>query len=255
MRLAIMQPYFFPYIGYFQAINAVDKYILYEHIRFIKKSWISNNRMRIRNGHEISLKIPLSDASSNRTIAETRIDNHKDWRGKILKDVRMIYRNSPYYKEIFPFLEDIFRPEYTFIHQLNGESIKAIARYLDIGTEIQIYNDHFLPLEADLEEIDHGNYRKFTYLEKTRPVRRTARIIAMCRNEGAKVYINAIGGIGLYSKEEFRQYGLDLKFLKTNDFTYNQHSKDYLPNLSIIDVLFFNGKDGTRNLLNEYTLI
>lgn len=255
MRLAIMQPYFFPYIGYFQVIQAVDKYILSEHVSFIKSSWINNNRLRVRNGLEFGIKVPLLNASSNKTIAEIRIENHKDWSGKILNSLKMIYRNSPFYYEVFPFLEDIIRPDYTFIHQLNGETIKAVACYLDIKTDIQTCTDNYLPLEADLREIDLGYSSKLKFLGKTRPARRTARIVAMCMNEGANVYINAIGGMDLYSKEEFKECGIELKFLKSNNITYNQLSKDFIPNLSIIDVLFYNGKDGTKKLLNEYTLI
>jgi hypothetical protein len=255
MKIAIMQPYFFPYLGYFQGIYAVDKYILSEHVNFTKGSWISNNRLRVKNGPEFLIKVPLTDASSNRSIAETKIDNSKDWCGKILKSIQMIYRNAYCYKEIFPLLEDIIKPNYEFIHQINGETIKAVARFLDIGTEIETCTDHYLKLEKDLEDIEKGDYSSFPYLNKTKPVKKVARIIAMCRNEGAEEYINAIGGIKLYSKDEFKQYGIDLKFVKTENILYDQQSRDFLPDLSIIDVLFNNGKNGTQELLKRYSLI
>ena len=110
-------------------------------------------------------------------------------------------------------------------------------------------------MENDLCDIDNGNYSKFQYLELTRPIKKVARVISMCKFENSSFFINAIGGQVLYDKLEFEEYGISLKFIKTNQIEYDQRNEPFEPNLSIIDVLMHNGKEGTKKLLNEYTLV
>ena len=255
MKLAIMQPYFMPYIGYFQAINAVDKYIISEHVNFIKGSWINKNRLRFKNNPDYLIIVPLKGASSNRLISELQIDNNQDWVGKILKNVAVSYKKAPFFLEVFPLIEKVLSPKYEYIHQLNASSIVSIARYLDIDTNIQICTDDYLPLERELMSIENGDYSLFKEFEQLKTERKVIRIVKMCRNEGAEVYINAIGGVNIYSREEFKNYGINLKFIKMDDIIYNQQSKDFISNLSIIDVLMHNGKEGTQKMLKQYTLI
>ena len=256
MKLAIMQPYFMPYIGYFQAINAVDKYILYSNLNFIKEAWMNRNRLLMRDGSIVLTTVPLKSKSSYSMIYDVEIDNSKPWKEKFLKTVRMCYGRKPYFDEVMKLLEEMLSPEYRLLMDLNAGTIIAISQYLDITTEIDSDNSRFLEMENQIANIE-DDYSTIPYLMKTRPIRKVARVIEMCRREGCEEFYNAIGGQELYSKEEFLQYGIHLNFVSTNSIEYRQDTKkgDFIPNLSIIDVLMNNGKDGTKGLLQEYTLV
>ena len=256
MKLAIMQPYFMPYIGYFQAIDTVDKYILYDNLNFIKDAWVNRNRLLLCNGNVSTFSVPIIAKSSNTKIVDIRIDNSQKWGEKLLKTIFLNYKKVSDFDEIFPLLETILSRKYDFLSELNVLSIKTIAEFLSIGTVIEYDNSKYISLEDNLLLVDQQNYSPFQYLEKTQPIKKVARVIAICKAEGATSFINAIGGQSLYSQEEFAKYGIDLKFVQTDlDLRYNQFAHGFASNLSIIDVLMHNGKAGTKQLLNAYTLI
>ena len=255
MKLAIMQPYFFPYIGYFQAISEVDKYILYGNVTFIKKGRLNRNQIVLKNGDILQILVPLIHKSSNVLISNVQIDNHQEWKKKILKTIYMNYKGSVSFDEVFQLLEDILRTEYNFLFDLNSQSIISIARFLDIQTEIACDNTKYFNLEKSLISSELGTFDVLQDLMEIHPITKVARILQMCKIENSNIYINAIGGQNLYYKEEFAQYGINLKFLKSNEFTYRQFNNKFISKLSIIDVLMHNGKEGTKKLLKEYTLI
>ena len=250
-----MQPYFMPYIGYFQAISAVDKYILYSNLNFIKEAWMNRNRLLLKDGMVYQFTVPLLHKSSNQMIREVRIDNSKPWAKNLLLTIASNYNKAPFFAESFPLVEELLNQRYDFLYELNASCIRAVADHLGIETEIECDNSRFLDMEEDLSTIDTLGYERFPYMEKTSPIRKTARVIEMCRREGAQTFINAIGGQALYDKVEFAEYGIDLRFVKTDEISYPQHHGFQESNLSIMDVLMFNGKEGTCELLKKYTLV
>ena len=254
MTIAIMQPYFMPYIGYFQAINAVDKYILYGNVNFEKKSWVNRNRLMQRNGAIEPMIVPLKKKSSNSLIKEMAIDYSTDWQRRLLRSIQTNYGKAPYFEETFSLLTSILSKQYETLMELNTESIKAFARHLGITTEIETDNSRFDDMEEKLRKSDDA-YVEFPYMHKTRPVRKVARVIEMCKRERSNHYINAIGGTAMYSKEEFAQYGIQLEFIRTNPIEYDQFNNKFEPYLSIIDVLMHNGKNKTKQMLEEYELV
>lgn len=258
MKLAIMQPYFMPYLGYFQAIAAVDKYILYDNLSYILEGWINRNRIRFRNAEPNFITVPIVNKSPNILIRDIVIANSQPWRDSIMRCIEQAYKKSPHYQEIQPLIEDIFSKEYEYISNLNCESIIKISRFLDIGTDIVFDNSGYLEMEEKLDILGtRKDYSFYPYMEKTRPEKKVARAIAMCKKENADFFLNAIGGVELYDKKEFKEYGISLNFIKMNDIRYPQRCKDgsFEPNLSIIDVLMNNGKERTKELLSEYTLV
>ena len=254
MTIAIMQPYFMPYIGYFQAINAVDKYILYGNVNFEKKSWVNRNRLMQRNGAIEPMVVPLKMKSSNALIKDIAIDYSTDWQRRLLRSIQTNYGKAPYYEETFSLLTSILSAPYEMLMELNTESIKAVAKHLDITTEIISDNSLYDDMEERLRKSDDV-YVEFPYMLKTRPNRRTARVIEMCKREESNHYINAIGGMELYCKEELAQYGIQLEFIKTKPIVYDQFNNKFEPYLSIIDVLMHNGKNKTKQMLEEYELV
>lgn len=251
-----MQPYFLPYIGYFQAIDAVDKYILYSDVNFSKRGWMNKNRILLKDGSIITLTLPLLNQSSCSLIHSIKIANNTNWKNKLLKTIFFNYKRASYFDETYPFIEKLFDNSFEYLYQLNGFLIESISKFIGIETIIEYENSKkYYELEQRLREIDENNYSKFKYMEKTRPEKKVARIIEICKTENATTYINAIGGQTLYSKYEFSDHGIVLNFIKMEEFDYLQFSHDFQPNLSIIDVLMHNGSEGTKRLIRKYTLI
>ena len=143
MKIAIMQPYLFPYIGYFQLINAVDKFIVYDDVNFIKQGWINRNNILV-NGKAFLFSAPVVNISSYSLINQTEISYKIDWSNKLLKTIRLSYQKSPYFSNIFFLLEELFSQKDQFISELALKSIKLVTNYLDIKTEIRETTQHYM---------------------------------------------------------------------------------------------------------------
>ena len=236
MKLAIMQPYFFPYIGYFQLINAVDKFILYDDVTFIKQGWINRNYILVnKQKHLISL--PLSKISSNKLISETFINKSEitRWYKKFLLSIEQYYKKSPHYKEVFELVINIFEyiNQIEVISVFNKLSIERINEYLGIETKI---------------ENSSGKYNNENLYGQDR-------VIDICKKENATIYINAIGGTELYDKKKFKNSNINLYFLKPKYISYKQQNNEFISWLSIIDVMMFNSKEEINKMLDNYELI
>lgn len=244
MKIGIMQPYFFPYIGYFQLISSVDKFIVYSNVNFIKKGWINRNRiLQIGNGPAF-ITVPLVNQSSFCKINNIRIDNTKDWNSYISKVISYNYKKSAYYNEVYPIIEKLFDLDTDSISELNYLIIKEICRYLSIDTYIENDLNKYNSIENDLESCENEVID-----------RRILRILKICGLENSDTYVNPIGGLDLYSKRVFKDNGIDLKFVNTLEYQYKQNSNQFYSNLSIIDVLMNCGWDKTRKLLDNYEVI
>jgi hypothetical protein len=254
MKIAIMQPYFFPYIGYFQAINVVDKYILYDNVNFIKKAWMNRNRHLLKNANSCYFQVPLKKQSSFRKIHEIELIEDDKWKKQMLKSIFFNYKRSKYFDDVYPLIEYVINYQTNKLTELNFQSIKSVCNYLKIKTEITAdsvkYNDIEIKLTA--KNIDEKDFPDLKLIDWQRKV---IRILEICRIERANIFINAIGGINLYSKNVFLQNGIDLKFIKTKNIEYLQFDNDFVPDLSIIDVMMFNSPEDIRRLLNEYELV
>ena len=232
MRLAIMQPYFFPYIGYFQLIAAVDQFIVYDNIKYTKKGWINRNRM-LKNGKDEMFSLPLKSDSDYLDVCKRELaaDFNRD---KLLNQIKSAYRRAPYFAQTFPVVEQIVRYEDANLFRFLHHSIVKTCEHLEIKTEIKI---------SSSLAIDHG-------------LKNQDKVLSLCEAVGASTYVNAIGGKELYSKETFREKGLELKFIQSKPFEYPQFDNEFVPWLSIIDVMMFNPLDAIQNCIStNYELI
>lgn len=243
MKLAIMQPYFFPYLGYFQLMDAVDKIILYDYVHYIKKGWIKRNRILEQNHGAVWIVAPVCKESSHTRISETKIDVHSAWQKKLLNLLEHNYKNAPYYHEIMPILRPFLERQFSHLATFNFESIRTIAELLDMNVSIEYGSSRFLDIEQQLEE------------SLTQEDHRSLRIWKICEREKADSYINPIGGKELYDKQQFADQGIRLFFLQTKAYSYKQVTGDFIPDLSIIDVLCNCGIQQTQKLLKNYQLV
>lgn len=232
MKLGIMQPYFLPYIGYFQLIASVDKFVIYDNIKYTKKGWINRNRM-LKNGADKVFSLPLAKASDSLDIIERELA--ADFaREKLLNQFRGSYNKAPYFSDVWPIIEGLVRSKDNNLFWYIASSISAICDYLDITTEILVSSD--IDAEHDLKGQE--------------------RVISICRSLNASTYINPIGGLDLYRLDEFAEAGVDLKFLQSSEVSYTQFGGSFVPWLSIIDILMFNSIDQTKHFIqNQFELI
>lgn len=231
MKIGIMQPYFLPYIGYFQLLNTVDKYVIYDNIQYTKKGWINRNRI-LRNGKDLLISIPLEKDSDYLDIRDRFISEAFD-RRKLLNQVKESYRKAPYIENIIPVIEDIINYDDSNLFGFIFNSVKDICRYLDIKTKI---------IASSTLAIDHS-------------LKGQDKVIAICKELGATDYYNAIGGQELYDREEFKKEDISLNFLSTNPIEYKQFNNDFVSWLSILDVMMFKSVDEIKEMLNNYKLV
>jgi len=255
MKIAVMQPYFFPYIGYFQVIHAVDTYILHGALNYRKKGWVNRNRILGPKGSPIYVNAEIRDSSSHRTINNVELVDADRWRKKFLLGVFHNYRKSPHFDEAYGLIEKAVSGQTAYLSALNKQCIRSICACLGILTRIESNEEKYSSLEERLADADGDVRSEFPGLRLSQYDRKVIRILEICRQENADVFVNAIGGRALYDKAEFSNNGVNLCFVETQPFTYPQRAPAFVPDLSIIDVLMNCGKEGTRELLAKYRLV
>lgn len=232
MKIAIMQPYFMPYIGYFQLINAVDKFVIYDNIQYSKRGWINRNRILV-NGKAEFITLPLKKDSDYLDVVDRELAlNFEDAKNKILRKVRASYQKAPYFDKAYELITDILSYKSSNLFDFVLNSIKKNCNYLGINTKIIISSD----------------------LEANHSLNGEERVIDICKNLKAKDYINPIGGVDLYTKSRFIEDNINLQFLETVNFEYNQNINYFLSHLSIIDLIMFNSREELKEILNKYIL-
>lgn len=226
-----MQPYFLPYIGYFQLINAVDQFVIYDNIQYTKKGWINRNRF-FQNGKDVLFTIPIQKDSDFLNIGDRKIDSNFA-KTKLLNKLKNAYSRAPFFAVTYTIIEEIIqkKEDNLFLYILN--SVTSVCKFLEIETKI---------ITSSSIEIDHSLVAQ-------------NKVLAFCKKFRAATYINAIGGQELYDKEAFKAIGCELQFIKSDEIYYNQFSQIFVPNLSIIDLMMFNKKEEIRNMLNQYSVI
>jgi hypothetical protein len=252
MTIAGNQSYFFPYIGYFQLINAVDKFIIYDDLTFVNKGWINRNQILIKNAGACLITVPLINRTSSAKIRYIKIDDQNGtsyWRKKLSKTIYVNYRHAPMFDKIFPLVESLINYPTEYLSELNAQSIRAVCNYLKINTIIESDMARYQEIESNLLD------EKFTSENYGNIEPKAIRIIEICKYEGANSLYNSLGGVALYSKEMFEKYNILIRFIKTKSIQYKQFDNTFVPNLSIIDVLMFNSIDKIHEMLLEFELI
>jgi hypothetical protein len=231
MKTGIMQPYFLPYIGYFQLIASVDLFIIYNNIKYTKKGWINRNRMLL-NGTDAIFSLPLTKDSDYLNIVDRELSPDFN-RLKFLNQMRGAYIKAPEFNEVWPLLKKIIECEESNLFRYIYISVLEICNYLDIKTKICLSSE--VLIDHDLKGQD--------------------KVIALCKAVDATTYINTSGGVDLYSKDVFNRSGLQLNFIQALPFQYKQLGNEFVPWLSIIDVMMFNSAEDIKNkFLRNYLI-
>ena len=228
-----MQPYFFPYIGYFQLISSVDEFVIYDNIQFTKKGWINRNRILV-NGKDDYISLPLKKDSDYLHVKDRFLADVWDAESKkMLNRIVESYHKAPFFKETYEILEKCITCGHRNLFNFIFNSIQTLVDYFEIDTKLTVSSS--ISIDNKLKSED--------------------KVIAICKEQKAGVYINPIGGVNLYDKELFRSHNLELQFQKSIYIEYKQFSNEFIPWLSIIDVMMFNDKLSIKKLFNNYDIL
>lgn len=233
MKVGIMQPYLFPYIGYWQLICAVDRFVILDDVNYIMRGYINRNRILL-NGKPYQFTVPIKKASQNRLIMDTQLNFEEKEKKKFLMTVSNAYKKAPMYGAVMPLVEAVIFNSQEDLTAYIQYSIEAVMEYLGVKRNI---------------------YRS-SNLEKDNTLHAQERIIEICKKMQADTYINPSGGRKLYSHEAFREQGIELRFLDVckDQIVYPQGIQGFEANLSIIDVMMWNEKEELCKFLEVYKL-
>lgn len=225
-RLAIMQPYFFPYVGYFQLVAAVDTFVFYDDVAFIKQGWINRNRLSL-SGRTSWFTLPVVGGSSNLKINELEVQAGDVWRRKMLASVKQSYGKAPFFEHAYGLLADLLLSGESSLSEIAQRSVVNVARYIGLTTEFLASSGRY------------GNEEMCG----------AERVLDICKRERAVEYHNLPGGRTLYSADEFSAAGVELRFVEPNLTAYRQMAEPFEPGLSMLDVLMFNDRQALLRLL------
>jgi hypothetical protein len=231
MKIAISPQFYFPYIPYFQLISSVDKFIFFDDITYVKQSWLNRNRLLL-NGQDKFFTIPLENRSSFKLIYQTNIKYDPIVLNKMHKTFQQAYVKAPFFNDIMPIIETslMFMKDEHRISKIAAHSVELVCKYLNINTRF----------EFSCELYSH-----------TKGIGRNERLYQILQENKATDYYNLPGGVNLYTKEEFKKQGLNLHFMQLGDVKYKQFNNDFVPWLSILDVLMFNSKTEVLLLMKK----
>lgn len=233
MKIGIMQPYFLPYLGYFQIMKACDKYVVYDNIQFTKKGWIHRNRMLL-NGKDAMFSLPLKSDSDFLDINQRCLaDGFEKEKNKILGQIKSAYGKAPQFKTVYPIIESIFNYPDANLFNYIFNAINTIKDYLQIETPLVV---------SSTIDMDHELKSKYRVME-----------IVKCL--GGDTYINPIGGMELYDKQEFANSGIALHFHKMQSVVYPQFKNEFVPYLSILDLMMFVDRDTLIGYLDRFDFV
>ena len=228
MTVGIMQPYFLPYLGYWQLLAACDRFVLYDNIEYTKKGWINRNRF-LQHGQPAYFTVALKHESDHLDVAARSIADGFDG-ARMLRQFADAYRKAPQFASVYPIAERIVLAKMTNLFEYLHHSIQVTAEFLEIRTPIVV---------SSTVAIDRG-------------LKGQDKVLAICGALGAHRYLNSMGGTALYSRAAFEARGVALGFLQTRSVGYRQFDGAFVPQLSILDVLMFNSRDRVRVMLGEF---
>lgn len=229
MKIAVMQPYLFPYLGYYQLVRCVDTFVIYDDVNYIPRGYVNRNYI-LYQGRKWRFTVPVIGASIHKKIHTLTFSTDVNC---VLKSIRHAYSKAPYFDAVFPMVEGVLERENRGVADMCIRGISEVLGYLEVGTSL------------------HRSSR-MTYKQNPE---RSQNLMAICSALGARDYVNSLGGRLLYDKKEFASCGYNLWFLKPREVRYRQGKEEFVPNLSMIDVLMWCSRDQVLALLDEYDLV
>ncbi|EPC04177.1 hypothetical protein L861_02370 [Litchfieldella anticariensis FP35 = DSM 16096] len=225
-----MQPYIFPYIGYYQLVGCVDEFVIYDDVNYIKRGFVNRNYILDR-GSKKRFTVPVPGSSINKKILELKFSSDVE---ALLKSIHHAYSKAPYYEDVFPMVKKVIEGENRDISAVCCDGIKSVFDYIGISVSL-----------CRSSQLDYE--KKLCGAEK---------LMNICDSLGSQNYVNSFGGTKLYDKQHFLSRGFNLSFLKTKNIGYSQGGVDvFISDLSMIDTLMWCSKEEVAKFIFEYDLV
>jgi hypothetical protein len=235
--VAIMQPYFFPYLGYFSLIKHTDFWIAFDSVQYIRRGWMNRNRILAPekpNGGWQYISVPIRKAQRETLIKDIKINNDIPWQEIILRQLQHYKKKAPYFYQVMELLTDAFSESFDDISHLNTHLLLSVCDYLSIAFDFEIYSEMDFP---DMNISHPGDWA-----------------LGISKHLYVSRYINPPGGQGIFSKDEWKSSNIQLRFLSSNLPHYSQRRKESIMGLSIIDVMMFNSQSDISTMLDDITI-
>lgn len=235
MKVGIMQPYFFPYLGYFSLIKHTDRFILFDTVQFIRHGWIERNRILKQEKSWLYIQVPLIKKSHASLINEVKINNAENWKSKIIAQLQPYKKISPNYFNVIRLVNEVFESDYDDIVTLNKCCLEKVCEYLNIKKTIDIFSE----MKLEIDEVKASDEWALNICKAI---------------DGANEYWNLPNGESFFDRKKYREANIDLKFLSVSLNEYNQQRTPFEPGLSILDVLMFNTVEEVNKMMDNFTL-
>jgi len=235
--IGIMQPYFFPYLGYFSLVKHTDFWIVFDPVQYIRRGWMNRNRILAPekpNGGWQYISIPVKKAPRETLISDIFINNDIQWQDKLFRQLEHYRKKAPFFNTVNSLLKESFSTELSTITSLNVHLLSSVCEYLSIPFSYAVYSEMDFP---DTPANQPGDWA-----------------LNICKHLGVATYINPPGGKNIFPKEEWHANGINLKFLSSQLPYYSQRREESIMGLSIIDVMMFNSPDEISVMLDEITI-
>jgi len=236
MKVSIMQPYFFPYIGYFSLIKNTDKFILFDPVQFIRHGWIERNRILKQNDGWLYIQVPLIKSGRDIIIKDIKIDNSQNWKPKIIAQLQPYKKIAPFYYKVVKLITESLNNDYEDIVTLNYHTLKSVCQYLNIEKDFSIFSDMNLSIKQAMSADEWA-------------------LNTCIQLENITEYWNPPGGESFFDRRKYDNAGINLRFQKVKLKPYDQKRNVFEPGLSIIDVMMFNSAEEINKMLDEYELV
>lgn len=234
MKIAIMQPYFLPYLGYYALIKDVDRWIFNDEVQMIHKGWIQRNRILKQYGGWGYIRVPLEKHSHTEIIKNVLVKNEENWQGKILAQIMHYKKKAPYFYTVLKFLREVFDQKFNTVTNQNAFLIKRTCEYIGLDFKFEILSE----MNLDIGEINESDEWSLN----------------ICNSLNNTHYINPILGKQFYNTEKYDKAGIKINFLNWKNTPYNQFNEEFIEGLSILDVMMFNSPEEILSMLDDYTL-
>lgn len=233
-KIAVMQPYFFPYLGYFSLIKHTDEFMLFDPVQFIRHGWIERNRVLKQNEGWLYIKVPLVKHDRDTLIKDVRIDTTQDWQAKLLAQLQTYKKVAPYFDEVYTLVKGAISGDHEDIVSLDKACLLAVCDYLDIKKELPVFSE--------------------LGLEIRQPQAADEWALEICKAKGdVDEYWNPPGGAAFFNREKYDAAGIKLVFQSVQLEPYDQRRQPFEAGLSIIDVMMFNSPAEINTMLDRFS--
>lgn len=234
MKIAIMQPYLFPYIGYFSLIKNTDYFVFFDTPQYIRKGWINRNRILGTNGTDVYFTVPVEKCARETPINKVKISCNENWKEKWMGQLTIYKKRAPYYSKIISLVQDILNVKTQYISELAINSVVRTCDYLGMNFHYDIFSQMNLPLFEVKAPDEWALY--------------------ITKEMKYDTYVNPPGGKSFFDASKYKKVDIELEFLTQEIKKYNQRVKEFVPGLSMLDVMMFCTPEEILRMMDSYTI-